>query len=369
MRAITFAALLSAIPVLASAQNPAPANDPIVQVGLYGYRADGSLGSSAHDTAPELSSIVYMNGQRCLMGAGNRPAPADATDVWQFKGKVLSSTPEQAVVQLEWRRTVANGLRIDGNESSLQLNLRIGEAVQLDQAGMEGKPGCPTVAVGFEARYAPRFWGLPPGVIGGGGGRAGSSASGSGGGSGSGGMTVKMGTVSRSGGFGTSVAVPQSGGDGGGTAATASSGLFDVNLWLVRTVPGRPDEVNHATLRMNETGASFSFAPIAVTTSRGEAFVQVTGNLAVVRGTSGEEQLVFSTSRRVGLTAPGQAPRDSAPDSSGTSRIINRMPGPEEVLSFEMPPITLNGQQAAPDQLSVRLTIAPRRKPGESPQH
>jgi hypothetical protein len=45
------------------------------------------------------------------------------------------------------------------------------------------------------------------------------------------------------------------------------------------------------------------------------------------------------------------------------------MPGPEEVLSFEMPPITLNGQQAAPDQLSVRLTIAPRRKPGESPQH
>ena len=38
---------------------------------------------------------------------------------------------------------VANGLRIDGNESSLQLNLRIGEAVQLDQAGMESKPGMP----------------------------------------------------------------------------------------------------------------------------------------------------------------------------------------------------------------------------------
>ena len=36
------------------------------------------------------------------------------------------------------------------------------------------------------------------------------------------------------------------------------------------------------------------------------------------------------------------------------SRIINRMPGPEEVLSFEMPPITLNGEQAAPDQFSVR---------------
>ena len=162
MRAVTFAALLTSIPIVASAQNQLPPNDPIVQVGLYGYRADGTIGSSAHDTAPELSSIVYMNGQRCLMGAGNRPAPADATDVWQFKGKVLSITPEQAMVQLDWRRTVANGLRIDGNESSQQLNLRFGEAVQLDQAGMEGKPGCPTVAVAFEARYAPALLGARP---------------------------------------------------------------------------------------------------------------------------------------------------------------------------------------------------------------
>ena len=235
MRAVAFAALLSSIPIVASAQNQlGPPNDPIVQVGLYGYRADGSIGSSAHDTAPELSSIVYVNGQRCLMGAGNRPAPADATDVWQFTGKVFSITPEQAVVQLDWRRTVANGLRIDGNESSQQLNLRFGEAVQLDQAGMEGKPGCPTVAVGFEARYAPRFWGLGPGG-GGGGGRAG----GSGGSSGSAAVSVTRGSVARSGGFGTSVPVPQAGG-AAVLVSAAGSGLFDVNLWLVRAFPGGP---------------------------------------------------------------------------------------------------------------------------------
>jgi hypothetical protein len=227
---------------------------------------------------------------------------------------------------------------------------------------MEGKPGCPTVAVGFEARYAPRFSGMgfPAGGVGSGGG----SGRGSGG-SGGAAVTVNVGAVARGGGFGTSVAVPQAGGEGGGIRSAAGSGLFDVNLWLVRVVPGRPDEVTHSLLRMNETGASFSFAPIAVTTSRGEAIVQVTGTLAVVRGTSGEEQLLFSTSRRLGLTAPGQAPRDKAPDSYGESRLINRMPGPEEVLSFEMPPITLNGRQAAPDQFSVRLKIAPRREPGE----
>jgi hypothetical protein len=364
------AALLTSIPIAASAQNQLPPNDPIVQVGLYGYRADGSIGSSAHDTAPELSSIVYVNGRRCLMGAGNRPAPADATDVWQFAGKVLSITPEQAVVQLVWRRTVANGLRIDGSESTQQLNLQFGEAVQLDQAGMESTPGCPTVAVGFEARYSPRFWGGPPGVLGGGGGRAGSLGSGSGGGSGRGGVTVKMGTASRSGGLGTSVAVPQAGGEGGGMVSAAGSGLFDVSLWLVRVAPFRLDEVTHSQLRMNETGASFAFAPVQVTTSRGESIVvQVTGSLTVERDTNGEEQLVFRTLRRVSPSATGHAPRDVSLDSHGASRrIVNRMPGPEEVLSFELPPLNLNGKLVAPDQFSVRLKIAPRRQPGESPQ-
>jgi hypothetical protein len=56
-------------------------------------------------------------------------------------------------------------------------------------------------------------------------------------------------------------------------------------------------------------------------------------------------------------------PSEDARSSVRGSAVINRMPGPEEVLSFEMPPITL----AAPDQLSIRLKIAPRRQPAHSP--
>ena len=78
---------------------------------------------------------------------------------------------------------------------------------------------------------------------------------------------------------------------------------------------------------------------------------------------------MFSTSRRVDVTAPGRRLATVPRTHPGTSRIINRMPGPEEVLSFEMPPITLDGQRAAPDQFSVRVKIAPRRQPGEPPQH
>ena len=357
MRVVAFVTLLSSIPIVALAQTPPPPNDPIVQVGLFGYRSDGSVGSSAHDTAPELSSIVYVNGQRCLMGAGNRPAPPDATDVWQFKGKVLSSTPEQAVVQLDWRRTVANGLRIDGNESSQQLNLRIGEAVQLDQAAMENKPGCPTVAVGFEARYAPRFWGIPAGGSAGGGGRVAAS-------SGSGPVTYNAGKVARGGGFGTNVAISQAGGEGSAVSAATGSGLFDVNLWLVRSIPGKPDDVTHSLLRMNQEGASFAFPPVAIATPGGTTMVQVTGSFAVTQADNGEQQLVFSTNRRVTnrrdtTTTVGQS-RDRAGEVQGTSRTTNPMPGPDEVLSFEMPPIRLNGQEA-PDQFSVRVKIAPRR--------
>ena len=66
---------------------------------------------------------------------------------------------------------------------------------------------------------------------------------------------------------------------------------------------------------MNQTGASFAFAPVVVTTSRGEAVVQVTGSLAVARGTSGANQLVFSMNRRVSPSAAGQAPRDGSLDS------------------------------------------------------
>jgi hypothetical protein len=36
------------------------------------------------------------------------------------------------------------------------------------------------------------------------------------------------------------------------------------------------------------------------------------------------------------------------------------MPGPEEVLSFEMPPIRLHGGVELPDRISVRLQIRPR---------
>jgi len=67
--------------------------------------------------------------------------------------------------------------------------------------------------------------------------------------------------------------------------------------------------------------------------------------------------LIFSTARRVIPTSRGRSTRDAV--TLGTTRVTHRMPGPDEVLSFEMPPVKLSGQEA-PDQFSVRVKITPR---------
>ena len=342
MRLATFALLLAAVPSGSAAQSPAQRSDPIVQVGLYGYDADGKHSAAAYETPPELRSTVYLNRARCVFGGGNSPAPADATDVWQFSGKVVSATSEQAIVQLDWRRTLVQGRPTDGNQASQQLTLHAGEIVQLDQAGVDGRPPCATGSVAFEARYTPRFFGM--GQISGGA-RGGAARSG---------LTVTAADVI--------VAPRASGGSGvnGAASQPAAGATYEVDLWLVRSLPGQPNDVNHSVLRINESGGSFSFAPITVPMNSGSAAVFVGGLIRVVRNAKGEDQLLFTTSRRVMTSGADVPPPGSRPDSVGITRIIERMPGPEEVLSFEMPPITLNGQPVAPDQLSVRLKIKPR---------
>jgi hypothetical protein len=164
--------------------------------------------------------------------------------------------------------------------------------------------------------------------------------------------------------FGASVAAPQAGGDGGGVrvdGGAQGAERWDVNLWLVRTLPGKPAESTHSVLKMGRDGASFTFAPIRVSTGRGDATVQVSGSLAIVRGSSGEDELVFKTSRRTSTASDGQPTSDRGLDSTGTSRVAFRMPAPGEVLAFEMPPLFIQGELVASDIFSVRLSVAPRR--------
>ena len=135
--------------------------------------------------------------------------------------------------------------------------------------------------------------------------------------------------------------------------------MVSVNLWLVHSAPGRDDEVLHQVLSAPHEGAAFAFAPVTINGPGGPATVQVTGSFMVrTNAESGDQQLVFVTNRRV-TRGTGQ-PRDAA-DQAGTSRIVNKMPGPDDVLSFEMPALrAIDGRPALPDRFSLRVRIAPQ---------
>jgi hypothetical protein len=103
----------------------------------------------------------------------------------------------------------------------------------------------------------------------------------------------------------------------------------------------------------------FAFAPISVATPQGSVGVQITGSFAVQSGPSGD-RLVFQTGRRLSYSSTTAQPRDRAQEAQGTGRIMRAMPGPDEVLSFELPALgALHGHSAVPDRFSIRVRIRP----------
>jgi hypothetical protein len=337
MNALAVALVLSCAPATLVAQ---AASDLQVQVGLFSHRLDGSFAAAAFDDGPDLDSTVSVN--QCSAGAGNgdRQIP-NATDIWRFTGKVVSADPERAVVQLNWRRTLAQGKKTAGNEASVQLTLRNGESVTLDHAG----PSCPSMTITFEARYGPRPFG---GVR-------------------TSGVTAPMSGIVRGSVRSNGVIAGSTGITPGELDAVAGSNqdkgvpstrVFNIDLWIVHAIPGQSDQVTHSQLRINENGGQFSLAPLRVNTAGGVSTVQIAGSLLVVVANGSEERLVFRTTRRVTPPTTDSVP-DPSRDSFGSSLVVNRLPGPDDVLSFEMPPIQV-GSETLPDRFSIRLKVTPR---------
>jgi hypothetical protein len=329
----------------AGAQQKVPA-DPVVQVGIFSYRPDGGDQSSAYETNLSTETTVYVAG--CAVGAGTRPAPDRATDAWRLSGKIVSATADEAVVDLDWQRIRADGAAVSSPGSSLQLTLHIGDRVPLDSMTRDATAECPARTIRFEARYVPRSASLAGvnGLVRGGGG---------------------SGEVAGEAGIASSTSSSHRSASGSGRAvhryrpiepAPASPAQFDVDLWLVRESPGRHDQTLYQALTGVRSSAQFAFAPVTIETARATVNLQVTGLLQIKTDEAGGRQLVFVTMRNAKFSSTAGTSRDPIPSVQGASTTTSPLPGPADVLSFEMPPLRLpNGGPAIPDQFSIRVRV------------
>lgn len=349
--------VISQIAALAIAQavsgaSAKPQAAPVLQIGIFSSAPDGQVRSAAYETNLSRESFQYVAG--CAMGGGNRPVPEAATDAWRVSGSVQSLTADEAVIQLDWQRVRASGASASSPGGSVQLTLHPGDRVPLDSATVEATAQCPARTVAFEARFGPR----PFTLTGAGGAVADASSVHAGQGTGvgrGGGAVVTNRTEVRS----PSTALASA---GGASAAPLLSQEFTANLWLVRTDPSAgPDKADFnlqgLILERVRGTADFAFSPFTIETSAGTLNVQITGTLRVTTAEplQNAPQLIFTTTRTVRFSA--NAPRGDAA-STGSSSTRNALPGPDDVLSFELPPIHVpNSDLTLPEQYSVRVRI------------
>ena len=135
---------------------------------------------------------------------------------------------------------------------------------------------------------------------------------------------------------------------------------YNADLWLVRTDKAHPEKPDFnlqglILQKVRGTPAEFAFSPFTLDTSAGPLNVQITGSVRVT--TELGPQLIFTTTRTVRYSSVGPG-RDATSTASGSSATTNPMPGPDEVLSFELPPIRVpNSSATVSDQYSVRVRI------------
>jgi hypothetical protein len=324
---------------------PAPAQTvdprltkPMVNTGLFNIRPDGSISGSAVDTAEEsgaaIAGVVYLLACGGL-GASSPglPVAASATEVWQLSGRVIDLTEERASVQVSWQRVRQGSEDVTGTARSLTLTLSRGERTTLETIDIPAAGACEARRASLDIVFASRLE-LSPAmskqgvVVGGGGGR------------------VYFGS-----GGGTTTATVAAAGQPAPTMPSA-------DLWLVRTTPGQADQTQHVTApAVTSIPRTFTFAPVTIQTPAGAMLVTVHGTVEIGFSPEGQRRFYLSASRTVTFSPANRPARDAAPITEGSTKTTVPVPGPDEVLSFEMPPLRIAGAPAVPDRFSVRVKL------------
>ena len=116
---------------------------------------------------------------------------------------------------------------------------------------------------------------------------------------------------------------------------------LDADLWLVHTTPAGTSQAHHQKVRLARDGlTAFGFAPVTVTTPRGDLSVELIGSFRRYSAPGAQEYLSVAMSRRfAGDPLPAGV-------VDGTETIFP-LPEPTETLSLQMPAGSRAGAAAA----------------------
>jgi hypothetical protein len=349
----------------------------MLEIAARGYLTGGRMGSMAGDSAADrLESYVWADQSLCGMGAGDDAPASPPWTGWHFTGTVLADVPGEMTVRVEWQRLWENGVRIQSGPSGAQTyRLRNGERVELDRVVPANAGRCGTVEAKLEAAVLPRAAflmgarGRGVGVTGSGstgarggrggargGGTVGTGSTGTGSGTGGG---VASGTARGSVGRGAGVTL---GGTAGGRGAPGRgsqvravgiSSPYEAEIWLVHKQPGGTESVQQMSGGFAGMPWKFSFPQVQVAGSAGPVLVDITGSLQLLNGPD-SPLLVVSIARRARRAKPFL-------DTTGTTDVSMEVPKPDDVLSFELPPLQKSVEDLVKGHtFSIRLRMKPR---------
>jgi hypothetical protein len=293
---------------------------------------------------------------------GGRLPSATPLSGWQVASR-LEPLGDAFLVSIEWRRRWDGGREIDdGRQGSVEVAMRVGDRVPLDQMFLPVNV-CDAAGLRLDAGIVMR----PSAHAGGGGGGGGAAA----GARGTGGRGVATGRVNSGSGSATTGSATTSAGQDPRaeqilenmrelSRRVKNATTYLAEFWLVHTPPGGGEHVQRIAVTIDPYAPSVEFPPVPISTPQGERRVRVTVRLRVVPGggrgtaTGGSsvppelEFLVMRTIVAANVTAFG---------TGGTSTRRLPLPSPSDVLSFELPAPPGDADQLGGHAFALRLRV------------
>jgi hypothetical protein len=305
---------------------PGPQRQLVLEIVGKTVYADGSTRGWAGDSDPaSFGGYVYTGATGCELGAADNEPAKQPSSGWRIAGRVLQRTNDTLLVRIEWQRVWEQSRRLpDGLKGSMEVSIREGDRLPLDEINSAPAGPCQALGVRLEAAVLDRPVTPPTAKMRGG---VGAGAG-------------RIGGIGQAAGAGTGQGVAV-GGYGPGIASTTPA---ELDVWLVHTRADGTEDAQYQRVRTPE--GRFQFPAITIATANGDASVQIGGGVAAIIDVTGEKQLRLAVQRRI------------AGGGQGQSLSAYQMPGPDDVYAIELPDIRAKGEIVKADSVSIRLRLA-----------